>query len=154
MDCFASLAKTSIAVRIPMTASRLTPPIAAPEICCQSPRHSAAASWCSEACDRFPAGRSWIDCAHPHREFGLREACAQASPEQFGGNLELRRQRFILGLDLGVGEKVGFQLFELDGHVISFARCSASSISARGVFCVFVTKARTTTTLRQIAGAN
>lgn len=35
--------------------------------------------------------------------------------------------------------------------MISFARCSASSTSARGVFCVFFTNARTTTTLRPIA---
>jgi hypothetical protein len=48
--------------------------------------------------------------------------CAQASPQQLGGNLELRRERVILGLDLGIGEQTGFQLFELDCHVTSFAR--------------------------------
>ena len=37
----------------------------------------------------------------------------------------------ILGLDLGVGEQVGLQLFELDRHVMSFARRNASSSSAR-----------------------
>jgi len=43
---------------------------------------------------------------------------AQARPEQFGGNLELRRQRVILGFDPGVGEQAGLELFEWDGHVI------------------------------------
>src|SRR5258705_6903228 len=66
---------------------------------------------------------------------------AQASPEQLGGNLELRSERVILGLDLGVGEQAGLELFELDCHVMSFARRSASSISGRGGFCVFFTNA-------------
>jgi hypothetical protein len=74
----------------------------------------------------FQPGDRGLAGAHPGREFGLGEACAQASPEQFGGNLELRRQRVILGLDPGVGEQAGFQLFELDGHVISSARRNAS----------------------------
>jgi hypothetical protein len=70
--------------------------------------------------DRGSAG------AHPGREFGLGEARAQASPEQFGGNPELRRQRVILGLDPGVGEQAGFELFEPDGRMISEATRSAS----------------------------
>jgi hypothetical protein len=68
-----------------------------------------------------------------------------------GGNLELRRERAMLGLDLGIGEQAGLEFFEFDGHVTSFARRGASSSSARGVFCVFFTNARTTTTLRPIA---
>jgi hypothetical protein len=51
--------------------------------------------------------------------------CALASPQQLGGNLELRSERVIFGLDLGVGEQTGFQFFELDCHVISFARREA-----------------------------
>ena len=65
--------------------------------------------------------------------------------------LELRRERIILGLNLRVGEQAGLELFKLNGHVISFARRNASSISARGVFCDFFTKARTTMTLLPMA---
>src|SRR5882757_6623292 len=99
----------------------------------------------------FKPGDGGLAGAHPGREFGLREACTKARPKQLGSNLELRSQRVILGFDLGVGEQSGFELFELDSHMTSFARRSASSISARGVFCVFFTNARTTTTLRPIA---
>jgi hypothetical protein len=79
--------------------------------------------------------------AHPGRKLGLRQARAQASPEQLGGDLELRREGIIRGLDLRVGEQAGLELFKLNGHVISFARRSASSISAR---CVFFANARMT----------
>src|SRR6267154_1354107 len=64
----------------------------------------------------FQPGDGGLAGAHPGRQFGLRQPCAQASPEQRGGNLELRRERVILGLAPGVGEQPGFQLFELDGH--------------------------------------
>jgi hypothetical protein len=72
----------------------------------------------------FQPGDGGLAGAHPAREFGLGEACAKASPEQLGGNLELRGERVILGLDLGVGEQAGLELFELDRHVTSFARRS------------------------------
>ena len=51
-----------------------------------------------------------VDWLVPIRALGLRQARAQASPEQLGGNLELRRERIILGLDLRVGEQAGLQL--------------------------------------------
>src|SRR6266702_2168896 len=98
-----------------------------------------------EAGDRGLAG------AHPGGQLGLGEASSQASTEQLGGNLEFRSERVILGLDLGVGQQTSLELLERDCHVISFARRSASSISERGVFCVFFTNARTMTTLRPIA---
>lgn len=60
----------------------------------------------------FQAGDRGLAGAHPGRKLGLGEAGAQPSPEQFGGDLELRRQRVILGLDSGVGEQAGFQLFD------------------------------------------
>jgi hypothetical protein len=60
------------------------------------------------------SGNRGLAGAHPGREFGLGEARPQPSPEQLGGNLELRSERVILGLDPGVGEQTGFQLFELD----------------------------------------
>src|SRR3984893_9198924 len=79
---------------------------------------------------------------HPGSQFGLGEASTQTRPEQLGGNLELRSERIILGLDFWVGQQTSLELLEWDGHVISFARRNASSISARGVFCVFFTNAR------------
>src|SRR5262245_51869017 len=96
-------------------------------------------------------GNGRLAGAQPGSHLGLGEPRSQASPEQFGGNLELRSERIILGLDLGVGKQTSLELLEWNRHVISLARRSASSISARGVFCVFFTKARTTTTLRPIA---
>jgi hypothetical protein len=79
----------------------------------------------------FQPGNRGLAGAHPGREFGLGEARAQPSPEQFGGNLELRRERVILGLDPGIGEQAGFQLLELDGHVISLARRRVGRVRRR-----------------------
>src|SRR5580704_17044416 len=98
-----------------------------------------------KSCDCGLAG------AHPGSEFGLGEACSQASPQQLRGDLKLRSERLVLRPYLGVGEETRLELLEGDCHVISFARRSASSISARGVLCVFFTNARTTTILRPIA---
>src|SRR6266849_1312944 len=97
------------------------------------------------------SGNGGLAGPHPASQFSLREARPQTSLEQFGRNLELRSERVILGLDLGVGQQASLELLEWDCHVISFARRSARSISARGVFCVFFTNARTTTTRRPIA---
>src|SRR5690242_2131976 len=79
-----------------------------------------------QPCDGGLAG------AHPASQLGLREPGPQASPQQLGGNLELWSERIILGLDLRIGEQTSLELFEWDRHLISFARDSASSISARG----------------------
>src|SRR5712691_11918516 len=97
------------------------------------------------------SGDGGLAGAHAGGELGLGQPGPQASPEQLRGNLELGSERVILGLDLRVGQQAGLELLEWDCHLISFARRSASSISARGVFCVFFTNARTTTTLRPIA---
>ncbi len=59
--------------------------------------------------------------------------------------VEFRGECVVVGLDLGVGEKASLELGEWNGHVMSAALRRASLISARGVFCVFFTKARTTT---------
>jgi len=48
-------------------------------------------------------------------------------------NLELRSERVVFGLDLRVGQQTSLKFLERDRHTISFARRSASSISARGV---------------------
>jgi hypothetical protein len=66
----------------------------------------------------FEPGDGGLAGAHPDRKFGLAEARTQASPEQLGGNLELRRQCVILGLDPGVSEQTGLKLFEGDRHVM------------------------------------
>src|SRR5712691_11129004 len=66
------------------------------------------------------AGDGGLAGAHPGGQFGLGEACSQASLEQLGGNLELRSERVILGLDLGVGEQTSLEFLEWDCHVISF----------------------------------
>src|ERR1700720_4160442 len=71
--------------------------------------------------------------AHTCGEFRLREPGAQTRADQFGGNLEFRRQRVVFGLYLGIGQQTSLELLEWDGHTISLARRSASSISARGV---------------------
>jgi hypothetical protein len=60
----------------------------------------------------FEPGDGRLAGAHSAREFGLGEASAQPSLQQFGGNLELRRERIILGLDLGVGEQPRLELFD------------------------------------------
>src|SRR5580658_2369403 len=80
----------------------------------------------------FEPGDRGLAGTHSLCEFNLRKARPQARPEQFCGNLELRCESVILRLDPGVGEQAGFQLLELDRHLISFARRSAISISERG----------------------
>ena len=68
----------------------------------------------------FKSGNRRLASAHSGSEFGLGQACTQASPEQLGRDFEFRSERIVLGLHFGVGEQTGFQLFELDGHVMSF----------------------------------
>jgi hypothetical protein len=55
----------------------------------------------------------------------LIRATLLVSPQQLGGDLELRGERVIFCLDLGVGEQTGLELFELDRHLMSFARREA-----------------------------
>jgi hypothetical protein len=43
----------------------------------------------------FQPGDGGLAGAHPFREFGLGQARAQPGPQQFCGNLELRRERVI-----------------------------------------------------------
>src|ERR1700756_390922 len=62
--------------------------------------------------------------AHPSGQLSLRETCAQASPEQLGGNLELRSERVVLRLDFRIGQETSFEFFERDRHVTFFARCN------------------------------
>jgi hypothetical protein len=81
-------------------------------------------------------------CDSPARNRALTNS---AEIFKFGG------ERVVLGLHLGVGQQASPELREWNGHVISFARCGASSISARGAFWVFFMNARRTTTLRPIA---
>src|SRR5207244_2391035 len=50
----------------------------------------------------FESGDRGLAGPHPRGQFGLGQARAQASPEQLGGNLELRGERVILSLDLRV----------------------------------------------------
>ena len=50
----------------------------------------------------FKPGDGGLADAYPGREFGLREARAQAGPEQLGGNLELRRERADRPVTTGV----------------------------------------------------
>jgi hypothetical protein len=66
-----------------------------------------------------------------------------AGLDQLRGNFEPWRKRVIFGLYLRVGQQSSFEPIKRNGHVTSFARFSASSISARGVFGVFFTNART-----------
>src|SRR5579872_3323161 len=89
----------------------------------------------------FKSGDRGLAGSHSGRQFGLRETCAQASPEQLGGDLELGTECVVLGFDLRIGQQASFELLEWDRHVTSFARLNASSISERGVFCVFLSNA-------------
>jgi hypothetical protein len=98
----------------------------------------------------FEPGYRRLAGAHPGREFGLGEACAQASPEQLGGNLELRRERVMLGLDLGLASRRALSFSNRIVILFPLRAAAASSIPARGAFCVF-TNPRTTTTRRPIA---
>src|SRR5579872_910762 len=89
----------------------------------------------------FKSGDRVLAGSHSGRQFGLRESRAQASPEQLGGDLELRSECIVLGFDLRIGQQAGFELLEWDRNVTSLARLNASSISERGVFCVFFSNA-------------
>src|SRR5256885_13101785 len=71
---------------------------------------------------------------HTRSKFGLRETSAQPRFEEFSGNLELWSECIILGFNIGVGQETSLEFLEGNCHVIAFARRSASSISARGVF--------------------
>ena len=74
----------------------------------------------------FKPGDRGLAGPHPGSQLSLREACAQASPEQLGGDLELRRERVILRPDFRAAQKASLELFERDCHGIYFARAGCS----------------------------
>ena len=76
---------------------------------CRQPNVDPAAGCLGVAQDRLGARKrlavfkprdGGLAGVRPVRKLGLRQARAQASAEQLGGNLELRRERVILCLDL------------------------------------------------------
>jgi len=67
----------------------------------------------------FKPGDRGLAGPHPLSQFGLRQTRAQASPEQLGSDLELRRERVILRLDLRIGQETSFDLLERNRHVPS-----------------------------------
>src|SRR5882724_683797 len=87
--------------------------------------------------------------AHPRGEFPLCQTCARPNFNQRRSQAEFLVE-VVIGLAvLWVPEPLLMQLVgrnQLLAHAISSARLRASSISRRGVFCVFFTKTRTTTT--------
>ena len=50
------------------------------------------------------SSRAMADCPHAGGEFTLRQPAVQASPDQFGRNLEHRCERVVFSLNLGVGQ--------------------------------------------------
>src|SRR6266404_3998499 len=97
----------------------------------------------------FQPGDGGLAGAHAGSELGLRQSGAHTRFDQLGGYLELRSEGVVFGLDLRVGHQTSLEVLKWNGHAISVARRSASAISARGVFRLFFTNARTTTTLRR-----
>jgi hypothetical protein len=80
----------------------------------------------------FKSSDGGLAGTHPGGKLGLGDACSQTSLDQFGGNLELWSKRVILGLYHRVGQQTSLEFPERYCHATSFARRSASSISARG----------------------
>ena len=68
------------------------------------------------------SGNGGLAGTHPGSQFGLGQPGPQASLDQLGGNLELRGERVVFGLDLGVGEQTRLELFDWNCHAISLAR--------------------------------
>src|SRR5258708_39404941 len=95
----------------------------------------------------FQASNGGLAGSHPDCQLRLGQSGALAGFNQFGRNLEFRSQGIVFRPDFRIGQQAGLEFVKWDSHSTSFARRSASSISARGVRCVFFTNARTTTTL-------
>src|SRR5436190_15522841 len=83
---------------------------------------------------------------HSRRELLLRQTCARTCTNHLACQLEFLVQVCHgLGIAGALLEPLLMKLI-YSRHVTSIARFRASSISRRGVFCVFLTNTRTTTT--------
>ena len=128
------------------------PPTSAPESWSVWLQQNATMSWCWAKFVRFPAAQwpiGWCPCARP-----TRPATDPARRRARSSSAEISNSGARASYSaphLGIGQQPCLELVEGNGHSTSFARRSASSISARGVACVFFTNARTTTTRLPIA---
>ena len=92
------------------------------------------------------SGDDRLGCLHPLRQLGLSESGFDSGLNQSTGKLKLRPE-FIVGRPVVcVPAPLLVQVPNFAHFSTSLARCHAKSISLRGVFPVFLTKTRTTTT--------
>src|SRR5262249_52798905 len=97
----------------------------------------------------FEAGDHSLLGMHALRQLLLRQAGARAGGYQRRGEAEFLLEALVGLLVLGVFEPSSMQFVggnQLLAHLTSSARLRESSISRRGVFWVFFTNTRTTTT--------